>query len=400
MFQLGGSALYLSASDLQLGRGETIKDTAHVLSGYLDGIMIRTFAQSDVDELARNATIPVINGLTDSSHPCQALADVMTIRERLGRLDGVRVTYVGDGNNVCASLMVAAAKLGMHFTAAVPPGYEPEDAVLDTARTAAEETGAAVRVVHDPREGAEDADVLYTDVWTSMGQEEDRARRLRDLGEYGIRDELLERRRRRGRSSSTACRRTTARRSPRRSPTGRTLRSGTRRRTVSTRRRRCSHSSSGDPAQGQRPDAALPGRDGRVDRRERPRLLPLRSAEPRPRGEPARLPAVRGGQLVPHRRRGLADHGVHLDVHARELHPPGREHALPLGLRQQRRGRAGTRALPRLLSPLRARRDCAPDGDHAHDRAGERGRPEPRRLAGRSRACSGSTSCCSRARRC
>ena len=192
MFQLGGSALYLSASDLQLGRGETIKDTAHVLSGYLDGIMIRTFAQSDVDELARNATIPVINGLTDSSHPCQALADVMTIRERLGRLDGVRVTYVGDGNNVCASLMVAAAKLGMHFTAAVPPGYEPEDAVLDTARTAAEETGAAVRVVHDPREGAEDADVLYTDVWTSMGQEEDRARRLRDLGEYGIRDELLE----------------------------------------------------------------------------------------------------------------------------------------------------------------------------------------------------------------
>jgi ornithine carbamoyltransferase len=192
MYQLGGAALYLSASDLQLGRGETIKDTAHVLSGYLDAVMIRTFAQADVEELARNATIPVINGLTDSSHPCQALADVMTIRERLGRLEGVRVTYLGDGNNVCASLMVAAAKLGMHFTAAVPPGYEPEDGPLHVARTAAEETGAAVRVVHDPREAADGAEVLYTDVWTSMGQEEERARRLRDLDGYGIRDELLE----------------------------------------------------------------------------------------------------------------------------------------------------------------------------------------------------------------
>jgi ornithine carbamoyltransferase len=192
MYQLGGAALYLSASDLQLGRGETIKDTAHVLSGYLDAVMIRTFAQADVEELARNATIPVINGLTDSSHPCQALADVMTIRERLGRLEGVRVTYLGDGNNVCASLMVAAAKLGMHFTAAVPPGYEPEDGPLDIARTAAEETGAAVRVVHDPRDAADGAEVLYTDVWTSMGQEEERARRLRDLEGYGIRDELLE----------------------------------------------------------------------------------------------------------------------------------------------------------------------------------------------------------------
>jgi len=192
MYQLGGAALYLSASDLQLGRGETIKDTAHVLSGYLDAVMIRTFAQADVEELARNATIPVINGLTDSSHPCQALADVMTIRERLGRLEGVRVTYLGDGNNVCASLMVAAAKLGMHFTAAVPPGYEPEDGPLDIARTAAEETGAAVRVVHDPRDAADGAEVLYTDVWTSMGQEEERARRLRDLDGYGVRDELLE----------------------------------------------------------------------------------------------------------------------------------------------------------------------------------------------------------------
>jgi len=191
IWQLGGVGLYLSASDLQLGRGETIKDTALVLSRYLDAIMIRTFAQADVDELARNAEIPVINGLTDEAHPCQALADVMTIRERLGRLEGVRLTYLGDGNNVCASLMVAAAKLGMHFTAAVPPGYEPQPRALDAARTAAEETGAAVRVVKDPREAADGAEVLYTDVWTSMGQEEERERRLGDLAGYGVSEELL-----------------------------------------------------------------------------------------------------------------------------------------------------------------------------------------------------------------
>ena len=120
IYQLGGTGLYLSAGDLQLGRGETIKDTAVVLSRYLDAIMIRTFAQSDVEELAANASIPVINGLTDSSHPCQALADVMTIRERFGRLEGLKVVYLGDGNNVCASLMVACARLGMEFVAATP----------------------------------------------------------------------------------------------------------------------------------------------------------------------------------------------------------------------------------------------------------------------------------------
>ena len=191
IWQLGGLGLYLSASDLQLGRGETVKDTALVLSRYLDAIMIRTYEQADVEELARNASIPVLNGLTDSTHPCQALADVMTIRERLGRLEGVRLTYLGDGNNVCASLMVAAAKLGMHFTAAVPPGYEPDEIALDFARTAAEETGAAVQVTHDPREASEGAEVLYTDVWTSMGQDEERDRRVRDLAGFGIRDELL-----------------------------------------------------------------------------------------------------------------------------------------------------------------------------------------------------------------
>ena len=186
--QLGGTGLYLSASDLQLGRGETLKDTATVLSRYLDAIMIRTFAQHDVEQLARHASIPVINGLTDSSHPCQALADVMTIRERLGRLEGVTVAYLGDGNNVCASLMVAAAKLGMSFRAATPKGYEPSPAAVEIARS---EPGATVDVFHDPGKAVAGADVLYTDVWTSMGQEEERERRLRDLASFGIDDELV-----------------------------------------------------------------------------------------------------------------------------------------------------------------------------------------------------------------
>jgi ornithine carbamoyltransferase len=190
MFQLGGTALYLAAGDLQLGRGETIKDTAHVLSRYLDGIMIRTFAQADVDELAEHADIPVINGLTDDFHPCQALADVMTIRERLGGFDGVRVAYLGDGNNVCHSLMVASAKLGMDFVAATPPGYEPTQEVVGWAQAAAVEAGGSVARVQDPRGAAEGADVLYTDVWTSMGQEEERERRIADLAAYRIDQEL------------------------------------------------------------------------------------------------------------------------------------------------------------------------------------------------------------------
>jgi ornithine carbamoyltransferase len=191
MFHLGGTALYLAAGDLQLGRGETIKDTARVLSRYLDGIMIRTFAQSDVDELAAQADVPVINGLTDEFHPCQALADVMTIRERLGEFDGVRVVYLGDGNNVCHSLMVACAKLGMDFVAATPEGYEPAETVVGWAREAAEASGGSVEFGHDPRAAAQGADVLYTDVWTSMGREEERDRRVRDLEAYRIDDALV-----------------------------------------------------------------------------------------------------------------------------------------------------------------------------------------------------------------
>src|SRR5437764_3161819 len=185
--QLGGVGLYLSAGDLQLGRGETLRDTATVLSRYLDGLMIRTYAQSDVEELAAHASIPVINGLTDSSHPCQALADVMTIRERFGRLEGVRLAYLGDGNNVCASLMVAAAKLGMPFVAATPEGYEPDLKAVEIAR----EAGGEPEFAHDPQEAAHGADVLYTDVWTSMGQEDERDRRLRDLAGFGIDEQLV-----------------------------------------------------------------------------------------------------------------------------------------------------------------------------------------------------------------
>ncbi|HVM17156.1 MAG TPA: ornithine carbamoyltransferase [Gaiellaceae bacterium] len=181
--QLGGFGLHLAAGELQLGRGETIRDTATVLSRYLDAIIIRTFAQRDVDELAEHATIPVINGLTDATHPCQALADAMTIRERLGRIEGVRVAYVGDGNNVLHSLAAACNRLGASVVAATPEGYEPD----------ADEVARAggIELVRDPREAVAGADVVYTDVWTSMGQEEERERRLRDFEGFRVDDELL-----------------------------------------------------------------------------------------------------------------------------------------------------------------------------------------------------------------
>jgi ornithine carbamoyltransferase len=189
--QLGGRGLYLAASDLQLGRGETIKDTANVLDRYLDAIVIRTFAQEDVEELAEQADVPVINGLTDYAHPCQALADLMTIRERHGRLSGVRLGYLGDGNNVCVSLMVAAARFGMRFVAATPEGYEPDANAVTATRRAAVQAGGTVELLRDPREAAREADVVYTDVWTSMGQEEEAERRRADLADYAITEELL-----------------------------------------------------------------------------------------------------------------------------------------------------------------------------------------------------------------
>ncbi|HST25848.1 MAG TPA: ornithine carbamoyltransferase [Gaiellaceae bacterium] len=186
--ELGGTALHLSTDDLQLGRGESIRDTGYVLSRYLDAIMIRTFAHAEVEELAEHASIPVINGLTDEEHPCQALADLMTIRERLGRLDGIRVAYVGDGNNVCVSLMQACAVVGAEFVAATPGDYQPREAAVHAARQA----GGSVEVVPDAAEAATGAHILYTDVWTSMGQEAERAARTHAFRGYAITERLVE----------------------------------------------------------------------------------------------------------------------------------------------------------------------------------------------------------------
>ena len=175
---LGATALYLPGEQLQLARGESIEDTARVLSGYLDAIAIRTHEHAEVETFAAAAGIPVLNALTDEAHPLQALADLQTIRERFGTLEGVRVAWIGDGTNVCVSLAESCAILGVELTCAVPAGYDPSD--------------GSVRVVRDPREAAEGAHVLVTDVWVSMGQENERERRLRDLAGYAIASELLD----------------------------------------------------------------------------------------------------------------------------------------------------------------------------------------------------------------
>lgn len=192
MYQLGGMALFLSANDLQIGRGEPIKDTARVLSRYLDGIMIRTYSHDEVLELAEYADIPVINGLTDLLHPCQALADLMTIKEHKGQLAGLKMVYVGDGNNMAHSLMYGGAKMGMHVVVASPAGYEPDETVTKQATAVAAETGGSISITTDVKEAAHDADVLYTDVWASMGQEEEAAERRKAFAGYQINQELLQ----------------------------------------------------------------------------------------------------------------------------------------------------------------------------------------------------------------
>lgn len=191
IYQLGGLPLFLTHDDLQLGRGETIADTARVLSRYLDGIMIRTFSHQDVVELAAHATIPVINGLTDLLHPTQALADIMTIREWKGKLKGLNLTFIGDGNNVAHSLMYAGAKVGLNVTIACPSGYEPLPQVVEETRRIAADSGCQIAVSNDIREAVEGADVLYTDVWASMGQEAEAEKRRRDFREFQINTELL-----------------------------------------------------------------------------------------------------------------------------------------------------------------------------------------------------------------
>ena len=191
MYQLGGRALFLSSRDLQLGRGEPIADTARVLSRYLDGIMIRTYGHERIEELARWADVPVINALSDLLHPCQALTDLLTIREHKGRLAGLKMAYVGDGNNMTHSLMYAAAKVGMHFAAATPAGYEPNEKVVQNARADASETGASVTLTHDPKEAVRDADVVVTDTWASMGQEEEHDARTAVFQPYQVNRALL-----------------------------------------------------------------------------------------------------------------------------------------------------------------------------------------------------------------
>lgn len=191
--QLGGYGLFLSSADLQLRRGETIADTARVLSRMLDGIMIRTFAHEDVVELARWADIPVINGLTDLEHPCQVMADLMTIKEKKGHLAGLKMVYVGDGNNMAHSLMDGGAKLGMHVVVACPEGYSPDPKVVDRAANVADQYGGSVQVVHDPLAAAQDADVVYTDVWASMGQEAEAAERMKHFHGFQVNEELMAR---------------------------------------------------------------------------------------------------------------------------------------------------------------------------------------------------------------
>ncbi|RAK17024.1 ornithine carbamoyltransferase [Anoxybacillus vitaminiphilus] len=191
MTQLGGHALFLSSNDLQLGRGETIADTARVLSRYVDAIMIRTFAHSKIEELAEYATVPVINGLTDDAHPCQALADLLTIYEIKKKFKGVKLAYVGDGNNVAHSLMIAAAKVGMDFAIACPINYEPKKKMVEEALQIAKQTGASITVTNHPDEAVKDADVIYTDVWTSMGQENESAERLRVFQPFQVNAELV-----------------------------------------------------------------------------------------------------------------------------------------------------------------------------------------------------------------
>lgn len=192
MLQLGGHAMFLSSQDTQLGRGETIADTARVLSGYLDGLMIRTFHQSAVEELAEFSSIPVINGLTDDYHPCQVLADLMTLIEHFGELKGRKLAYIGDGNNMANSLMIGAAKVGLDIAIAAPKGYEPKTEMVELARAIAQNTGSVVTVTNDPVEAVKNSDAIYTDVWASMGQEAEAIKRLNDFEGFQVNAELVQ----------------------------------------------------------------------------------------------------------------------------------------------------------------------------------------------------------------
>ncbi len=191
MIQLGGHAMFMNARDLQIGRGESVYDTGHVLSQYLDGVMIRANSHEMVKELAEHTSVPVINGLTDIFHPCQALADMLTILEVKGTLAGKKIAYVGDGNNVAHSLIIAAAHMGMHAAVATPVGFEYNSELLVKAKELAAANGGSVVTTTNPVDAVTDADVVYTDVWTSMGQEEEAAARLEAFKDFQINDELV-----------------------------------------------------------------------------------------------------------------------------------------------------------------------------------------------------------------
>ncbi len=188
MYQLGGVALFLSSRDTQLGRGESVSDSARIMSRYLDGIMIRTYSQELVEEFARHASIPVINGLTDREHPCQILSDIFTIMEKKGSFAGLKIAYVGDGNNIANSWIYAAARLPLHLSLACPEGYEPDKYILEKGMREAE---MGISIHRDPVDAVRDADVVYTDVWTSMGQEAEQEERKRVFRGYQINEALL-----------------------------------------------------------------------------------------------------------------------------------------------------------------------------------------------------------------
>jgi ornithine carbamoyltransferase len=189
--RLGMLPIMLRPDELQLGRGEPLADTARVLSSYTAAIVVRTFAQATLEELADAASIPVVNALTDDHHPCQALADLLTLRRHYGDLEGIRLAYVGDGNNVAHSLMEAGALAGMHVTVATPRGYEPDPDVTSTTMELAATHGGSIEVMHDPRNAVTDAEAVYTDVWVSMGEDAEHERRMRDLQAYQVNDSLM-----------------------------------------------------------------------------------------------------------------------------------------------------------------------------------------------------------------
>lgn len=191
MVQLGGYAIYLGPSEIGMGGRESVKDVAKVLSRYLDGLVARTYKHQDVEDLAKYATVPVVNGLSDFAHPCQALSDIFTIKEKFGTFKGITLSYIGDANNVLNSLMCAAAKVGLNMKIATPKGYEVSKKAADTAKKCAAESGSGIELMHDPEAAAKGADTIYTDVWVSMGQEKESEKRMKDFKGFQINDHIM-----------------------------------------------------------------------------------------------------------------------------------------------------------------------------------------------------------------